>query len=161
MAEIWNGTAWSVMFMPSPGHNNQPLAIACPAADNCITVGDDISSLTQVALGEAWNGTKWTILSTPSPSASYMTALNGVSCSAAGACTAVGNWFHYNTGRIRTLAEVWNGTAWSIQASANPTSSVDSGFGGVSCLAASGCTAVGSYSDTNRGPDLTLAEHRG
>ena len=42
----------------------------------------------------------------------------GVSCVSATACTAVGNYF---LNSFRTLAEAWNGSTWTIQATPNPS----------------------------------------
>lgn len=70
------------------------------------------------------------------------------------ACTAVG---FYNDGRgtALTLAERWDGTRWSIQATPNPATFTQ--LNGVSYSAPSACTAVGGYA--NRGAvGLTLAE---
>jgi hypothetical protein len=81
--------------------------------------------------------------------------LSGVSCTAANACTAVGD---YDYGSISadygTLAERWNGTTWAIQATPNPT---DSQLNGVSCTSATACTAAGDYSGSSP-YGLTLAE---
>jgi hypothetical protein len=55
-----------------------------------------------------------------------------------------------------TLAEAWNGTSWSIQATPNPSGSPFAHLVGVDCFSASTCTAVGSYYDGSN--YLTLAE---
>jgi hypothetical protein len=70
--------------------------------------------------------------------AKHATLLNGVSCTAAGACTAVGSFYTSAAGPQRTLAEHWDGRTWQIQRTAVP----DGELAGVSCLAA-GCVAVG------------------
>jgi hypothetical protein len=74
--------------------------------------------------------------------------LESVSCSSAGACTAVGN-DRNPVGISVTLAERWNGTAWQRQHTPNPSGdtsgSVDPNLLGVSCPAANFCEAVGSY----------------
>ena len=41
--------------------------------------------------------------------------LNGVACTSASACTAVGNQT-----LAKTLAERWNGRTWQVQATPNP-----------------------------------------
>jgi hypothetical protein len=61
-----------------------------------------------------------------------------VSCTAADACIAVGSM-----GTL-SLAEQWNGTAWTIQPTPYPGGSKDA-LTGVSCTSASACTAVGWY----------------
>jgi hypothetical protein len=67
-----------------------------------------------------------------------------VSCPATNLCVAVGG----------SLAEQWNGTAWTIQTTATPSGGV---LAGVSCAAATACTAVGSYVNAS-GVRVTLAE---
>jgi hypothetical protein len=96
-----------------------------------------------VTLAERWNGTSWKVQSTPNAHA-HTNQLDGVSCKAADACTAVG---YYDTDAYRSipLAEHWNGTSWKIQPTPRPA---DPGRfstrpSGVACTAANGCTAVG------------------
>jgi hypothetical protein len=72
-------------------------------------------------------------------------------CASATACTAVGG------AALATLAEVWDGTSWTIQPTANPNPMQGSGLEGVSCVLASACTAVGGYNAGNS-TYLTLAE---
>jgi hypothetical protein len=55
---------------------------------------------------------------------------------------------------VVTLAERWDGTSWTVQATPNPTGASESTLARVSCGSASACTAVGS-SFTN---SATLAE---
>ena len=89
----------------------------------------------------------WTIANSPNATVTGGN-IESVSCSAAAACTAVGN--DLNTSGIDvTLAERWNGASWQRQATPNPagdtTSSVAPTLLGVSCPTASFCVAVGNY----------------
>lgn len=95
-------------------------------------------------LAERWNGSAWAIQSTPGLTGgqSYANLLEGVSCTSATACTAVG----YSAGPVPvTLAMRWNGTSWTLQPTADPTDaqSSDRQLEGVSCLSATACRAVG------------------
>jgi hypothetical protein len=54
-------------------------------------------------LAETWNGTRWTLQATPAPAGSLTSMLNGMSCSPAGACTAVGYTFQMSVIQV-TLA---------------------------------------------------------
>jgi len=75
--------------------------------------------------------------------------LGAVACTSASACTAVG-W-----SSAGTLAERWDGTRWTIQATPNPPQGAGV-LSGVACTSASACTAVGA---TNFTPGAkTLAE---
>ncbi len=65
LAEMWNGTTWSVQPAPSPaGATDSELhAVSCSSATSCLAVGFSGAQ----ALAEQWNGTTWTILPTPAP----------------------------------------------------------------------------------------------
>lgn len=84
--------------------------------------------------------------------------LDGVSCSSANVCTAVGSSSvltpRLGTKSSATLAERWNGRSWAIQ---RIPSRAFSELTGVSCSSSHACTAVGDYS-TPSGQAVTLAE---
>jgi hypothetical protein len=86
-------------------------------------------------------------------SASEETILGGVSCTNDVSCMAVGS---FGGGIVDegTLAEQWDGTAWSVLPTPNPTDG--SNLHSVSCIASNACTAVGSAGFG--GPLATLAE---
>src|SRR6478609_3158058 len=91
----------------------------------------------------------------PPQGTALQSELYGASCTTASACTAVGDYVT-NTGASKTLAERWNGTAWTLQSTPNPSGA--SYLNGVSCTSASACTAVGWYV-TSTNATLTLAEN--
>jgi hypothetical protein len=63
-----------------------------------------------------------------------------------------------SSGTEVTLAERWNGSAWSVQSTPNPTEAKGSHLnGGVSCTSSTACTAVG-VNLTRAGKYQTLAE---
>ncbi len=66
---------------------------------------------------ESWNGSKWSVVATPALTNSGA-SLNGVSCTGASSCMAVGDFT--GTGNEMTLAEAWNGTAWSVVKTPRP-----------------------------------------
>src|SRR6266581_3329314 len=96
----------------------------------------------------------WKIQPTPNPKIKQG-RLNAVSCSSPRACTAVGVFD--NVPGTGTLAERWDGTSWSIQASPNPAGALTSVLFGVSCPAATFCVAVGNYQN-RAGRHAILAE---
>jgi hypothetical protein len=117
---------------------------------------------------ESWNGSTWSATTTPVPSESVGgNDLYGISCLSANSCFAVGRrisqereegGFHIPT-EERTLAEAWNGSAWSLQGTANPQSTAFSALAGISCASSITCTAVGtSYPTSLSGESLTLGE---
>ena len=159
LAERWNGSSWSIQPSPDPsGSEDTELSgVSCTSASACIAVGFSyITSSGEVTLAEAWNGTSWSIQPTPNPSGALGSALSGVSCTSATACTAVGFYTNSSDSDV-TLAEAWNGTSWSIETSPEPSGAQESYLIGVSCTSASVCTAVGE-SNNSSNYETALAE---
>jgi hypothetical protein len=159
LAETWNGTSWSVEATPNPSGAEQSnfTGVSCTSASACTAVGDYTDdSGTRDTLAEAWNGTSWSIQATPNPTGAEGSILAGVSCTSANACTAVGDYAD-SSGIQDTLAEVWDGTSWSVQTTPDPSGGQLSTLSGVACTTADGCTAVGDYA-TISGLILTLVE---
>ena len=163
-SEQWNGSAWSPEPVPSPPGAVPgtvfPRAVSCPAPSACIAVGSFSVSTSSSSglrpLAERWDGSAWSVLPVPTPAGGG--ALDGVSCSAATACTAVGGHRFSPQGlSVLTLAERWNGMVWSIQPTPTPLGAGDAGLSGVSCPAATACTAAGAFG--NPPGSNTLAEH--
>jgi hypothetical protein len=158
LAERWNGTSWSVQTTPNPrGTHSAFLGVSCTSASACTGAGFSADGKLFAA---RWDGTAWSAQSADDPGgidARYPgTEFGGVSCTSATACMAAGNYTIPAT--VVTLAEHWNGTAWSVHAPANPTGARDSELNGVWCASATDCTAVGAY-HMAFGPPQTLAEH--
>ena len=146
LAERWNGTEWTVQSIPNPGGSGVLSGVSCGGANSCTAVGNYVSSLgTVVTLAEHWNGTSWAIQTTPDPAGASRSVLSGVSCTADGACTAVGYYVN-SSGTGQTLAEHWDGTSWKIETTATPSGGGD--LARVSCSAATACTALGQASGT-------------
>ena len=70
--------------------------------------------------------------------------LAGVSCSAPTACVAVGHTYD-SSGATVTLAQRWNGTAWTVEPTPQPAVGSSPALAGVSCSSTRACTAVGSF----------------
>ena len=157
LAERWNGHTWSIQPTPNPpGHGIKLLTgVACTSRSSCMAVGVEFDPATGESLGtvaERWDGRTWRIVPTFKPAPTGPNAgLNGVACTSASACTAVGN-----RTLARTLAERWNGHAWSVQATPHPSGAQNITLAGVACPARTVCTAFG-LNLTGSGP-LTLAE---
>jgi hypothetical protein len=161
-ATAWDGTSWTDQATPGPVSNSFD-SVSCSAADSCEAVGQMLDSGDQVVpLAEVWDGTAWTIQPTPDPAAAQETEspLTSVSCASASSCTAVGNYQSAslaNYGERQTLAEVWDGTSWSIATTPDPSSAGNNDLFAVSCGAVDTCTAVGQYQDAG-GTESTLIE---
>jgi hypothetical protein len=122
-------------------------AVSCPSGLFCMAVGATESRL----LAETRVHDTWTEVSIPDPGGGQ---LAGVSCTSTSSCAAVGQFT--SGGTTQTLAEAWNGSTWSIQATPNPSGATGSQLNGVSCRSASSCAAVGQF--TSGGTTQTLAE---
>ncbi len=133
------------------------LAVSCASSSACMAVGyarQANGEYPQHALTEAWNGKSWTIEPSPAPAHMSYVELAGVSCASPSACMAVGRGTH---GAVELpLAETWDGHQWTIRKTLLPSGSTSAPLSGVSCTAATACTAVG-YRWSN-GPLATLAE---
>lgn len=137
LAEHWNGTSWTLQTTAGLG---SLASVSCTAANFCMAVGSSGGAM----LAETRNGTAWTLLTPVIPSNSDGSYLSGVSCLTATDCTAVG-YYTITKGPDVTLAEHWDGTAWTIETTPNPPGAVDSYLSSVSCSAATACDAVGHY----------------
>jgi hypothetical protein len=147
VAYEWNGTAWQAE--PTPAGGQRLGSVSCTAPSSCMAVGEGGKG----TLVEHWNGRAWAVVPSPDPRSRGFLQFDGVSCRAA-ACEAVGSYAN-NRGAVVTLAERWNGHAWSIQQSPNPPGALV-GLYSVSCSAVSACTATGNY-DNGKGQTITTA----
>lgn len=157
LAERWNGTTWAAQTPPSPTGAVSSLlsGVSCTSSTACAAVGYYNDGTTDRPFAETWNGISWTVQTTPSPSGATNIRLRAVSCTSSTACTAVGS---YESGSSTlTLGMRWNGTAWTIQSTPNPSGSPYSSLKGVSCTSSTACTAAGRY-ETSTGAYQTLAE---
>jgi hypothetical protein len=194
-AESKSGNSQSVLLDTTPGSNNKLAGepYGCPGGktkwnppakinafcdwyDSALTPGRDVflgtdpgssstfrlqllsasASSAQLSVERCPCPLSWAIQATPNPAGATSSVLSGVSCTAATACTAVG-YYGNSSGTQVTLAERWNGSSWAIQPTPNPAGATSSVLSGVTCTAATACTAVGDYYNT-AGTQVTLAE---
>jgi hypothetical protein len=147
------GPGWSIVPTPNTSSSqiNQFFSVACVTSSDCWSVGaTGLGAFDSKTLATHWNGSAWSIVVTPNPSLSTLNALNSVTCVSSSDCWATGLGNGTNT-TDQTLAEHWNGSAWSIVATPNP--SPVSILGGVYCITGSDCWTVGHAGGQN------LAEH--
>jgi hypothetical protein len=158
LIESWNGTTWSVVPSPNRGGTttqNFLYGVSCASAVACTAVGETYNGRSgdESTLIESWNGTGWSLVPSPSPG-NAQNYLNGVSCTSATTCTAVG--YFLNSGSLpKTLIESWNGTAWSVVPSPSPET--NDNLNSVSCTSPTACMAVGYYNGSGS-PPKTLIE---
>jgi hypothetical protein len=123
--------------------------VACTGPSSCVAVGDYANSTgASEPLSQRWNGTKWIELTIHGPRYS---GLQAVSCPAASECLAVG------FSRYGTLAESWNGKAWTRVPSPAPAGAIETTLLSVSCPDPRSCSAVGYYLN-GKSTWLTLTE---
>src|SRR5205823_13777628 len=158
IAERWDGTTWAVQSVPAPGGalSSRLESVACPSTVWCAAVGSYTNdpAAYPVVLAAIWNGTAWGVQPITYPSPSQTSDLSGIACTSTAACTAVGYYVNSSDARV-TLAETWNGTAWSFQSSANPGGAGSSELSGVACITSALCVAVGDY-EQSIGSQVTL-----
>jgi hypothetical protein len=127
---------WSVTPTPNLAGERPLTGVSCSAPDDCVAVGG--SEVGPVAAH--WDGTDWALMAAAA-GAPVSGALLGVSCTGPTACVAVGEQSPAAEPQT-TLTESWDGTAWTVVPSPNPSSQEDRLLG-VSCVTATDCTAVG------------------
>ncbi|HEY5109557.1 MAG TPA: putative Ig domain-containing protein [Acidimicrobiales bacterium] len=122
--------------------------LACVMTASVVVLGIIALGAAATPAGAA-TSTAWSIMASPNSGTTQRNNLNGVSCTSATTCTAVGFRFA-STSNYQTLIERWNGSTWSIVASPNTSTTKDNLLRSVSCTSATACTAVGDYdSGTN------------
>jgi subtilisin family serine protease/streptogramin lyase len=153
MAAHWNGTAWSSQTISAPTGSQYAklIDVSCPTSNYCVAVGYyKNASGVWVNYSLLYNGGAWYTLSTPNAADSAESELDGVSCTAIHACTAVG-WYVAKSGGTKPVIARWNGATWSLQTPARTGGSLAS----VSCVSTSFCMAVGADSETWNGSQWT------
>ncbi len=165
LAEHWNGSSWTIQATPVPSNSDESQleAVSCSSAASCTAVGVLSGPAYLELLAEHWNGKTWTVQNAPNPNGASpdkdsVSLLNGVSCTSAASCTAVGFSNPTVGDAERPLAERWNGSAWTIQTAPNPTATNQNTLNAVSCVSSTACTATGFAGSAATGFTSTLAE---
>ncbi|MGH2516840.1 MAG: hypothetical protein ACRDHP_14395, partial [Ktedonobacterales bacterium] len=152
LIEHWDGTSWTII--PSPNASTASAAtnilfqLAGVSANDLWAVGQYETSFTGpfLTLAEHLNGTAWSIVATPNV-ATQNSTLSSVAGMASNDIWAVGDSYPTNSSATATLIEHWNGAAWSVVSSPNPSTA--SSLFWVSAIAANDVVAVGiSTADT-------------
>ena len=153
LIEAWDGNSWSLLPSPNGSALNNVLhSVSCVSQSECIAVGEYVTSQAWRTLIEEWDGRAWSIVASANTSPTQSNYLDGVSCTSATSCMAVGS---FNTGTAdRNLAEAWDGSSWSMVPVPSTTSYIN-GLLKVACSSASACTAVG-YQRAQGAQDQTL-----
>jgi plastocyanin len=120
LIERWDGSAWTRVPSPNPSTTSNSLtSVLAVAPDDVWAAGSQYDGADNVTLVLHWDGSAWVTVASPSvPDEGNV--LNALAAVSAGDLWAVG--YHYPTGDIvyHTLAEHWNGVAWTIASTVNP-----------------------------------------
>src|SRR5437764_3823913 len=110
LGERWDGTAWTIEPTPNPhAENGSALdGVDCTGPSACeATAAYAYADVELAVFAMGWNGTPWTIQPPPDPAGATDSSLNGVACTSASACVAVGS---SNAGGVlQTLVETHSG----------------------------------------------------
>src|ERR1700722_17097473 len=141
----WNGTTWTRVTAPSPGHLGRLTAVSAFSPSDVWAVGSyQTSSGGNKTLIVHWNGTSWVQVASPSPEVTDGSFLLGVSAVSPSDVWAAG-WYYLTGGEAsNTLILHWNGTSWTRVPSPNPVHLGFNALNSVSGLSAAGAWAVGS-----------------
>jgi hypothetical protein len=128
-------------------------SVSCTSSAACVAVGGRAGHMQRdQILALSWNGARWSPQVPVNVNHTQPNDLNSIACAAPAECFAVGSVGNFNFADHRRLIEMWNGTAWSIQAIGNPKGTLNTFLNSVSCGGPSLCFAVG---DRNDNTDLT------
>jgi CARDB len=123
--EHWNGTAWSIVTSPNTSATQHNLLnnVTCTSASDCWAVGFFFTGGNSVhTLVEHWNGAAWSIVTSPNTGATQDNYLNGVTCTSASDCWAVGDYFDSGDNAYHTLIERYSSIVPSVNLQPAPLS---------------------------------------
>lgn len=143
LAEKWNGRSWTVLRTAKLARSAGFTSADC-AGKFCMAVGEQVRADApgETALAEKLTKGRWRQVSTPALSGAELTVLYGVWCASQHLCVAAGETQGSSTGAI---AEVWNGSVWTVQTAAGGGQVLTSGILlAISCSSAGRCMAVGA-----------------
>jgi hypothetical protein len=139
----WNGTAWSVVPSPNGSRTDSELyAVSATGPSDVWAVGETSSNNRGDTLVEHWDGSVWTVVATTDGTKPF-TSLNGVTALGPNDVWAVGADYDPLTVSYRTFTSHWDGSAWTVVPSPNPSPEYDY-LSGVAGFAGGDVWAVGA-----------------
>ncbi|MEO8972853.1 MAG: hypothetical protein ABI406_14790 [Ktedonobacteraceae bacterium] len=150
-------TGWSVVPSVNPAGDDILTGVAATSISDAWAVGGANLAVTPQTLIEHWNGSVWSVVTSPSPGPSTLIKLTGVAALTSSNAWAVG-YYQDNSGSVVTLAEHWNGSAWSVVTSPNPAGFMANELFAISAHSANDIWTVG-ISQTSNNVTQTLIEH--
>jgi hypothetical protein len=160
LVEHWDGTIWSIVAGGNAGVQAGLSSVTCISSADCWAVGAVLQTNNDdQTLTEHWNGSAWSVVASGNTSRRKPNSLTSVACASSSDCSAVGNAFHGSV--QQTLAEHWNGSVWSIVASADTGPTELNALVSVACAFNAGCWSVGVATPSGGGGLQALIEHYG
>jgi hypothetical protein len=162
LAAHWDGAAWTIVATPaaeSGGRLASLYGVADLGPANAWAVGQGKDAR---PLAEHWDGTAWSIVPVPVPAVPAGTSFANAALTGISAVSATDIWAVGTTTAIQgvnvvkfTLAEHWNGTAWSIVKTANTAE--PTALNGVTAISATNAWAVGNGFNNVHDTSATVA----
>ena len=160
-----NTGGWKIITSPNASTtsvSNNTLDGVTAISDSDVWAVGNFSSTNGGAINhtltEHWNGTAWSIVASPDVG-SMGSSLQAVSAASSTDVWAVGT--EQTSGDVngdRTLIEHWNGTAWSVVPSPNPSIEGDN-LTGVAAISATNAWAVGFFENKAQSALLPIILH--
>jgi len=142
-AEHWDGTVWTSFTLPSPSSFSFLFGVTAIASNNVWAVGTWVNGSVPETLVEQWNGTSWTQMPSSNPS-TQDNELFSVSAFSATDVFVVGEQSQGFGTPLQSLAQHWNGTAWTDLTTPNlGGTGADNEILGVNALEAGHAVGVG------------------
>ena len=155
--EHWNGHRWSVVPGASTGTCAVLLyGVAALSASSAWAVGYCGTAGSRRLIIERWNGQHWSVQSSPGIPATGGSQLNSVTATSGSNAWAVGEYV--SKGQTIPLIERWNGRAWKIQPSPDPTPQ-GAELAGVTALSANSAWASGAVLTGSPSQPQSLIEY--
>lgn len=159
LIEHWNGRAWSVQRFAEPAAGGEFSAVGALSRKDAWAVGwtgGSSEGSGQTTLIEHWNGRTWKRVPSPDPAGTANT-LSDVTALSRDDAWAVG-YTASSGGQFKSLTLHWNGRAWRVVRSPNPTG--DTNLWRVVAVSRDDVWVVGYTNPTTCGPQCaTIAMH--
>jgi hypothetical protein len=152
--ETATGGEWTVVSSPNPDPSANALGGVSALSPKDVWAVGGTSKRTLV---EHWDGSNWVVVPSPRPP-HEVGVLYGVSAAAAKDVWAVGIAYPADFSAFSTLIEHWDGRAWTIVPSVDPSSTYNLLLG-VSGTSPSDAWATGKFYDDAQQRFRTLVEH--
>jgi hypothetical protein len=159
VAASWDGRSWTVEKIPVPASSEASnlTSVSCATSDACTAVGDFLTRTNQhVPFAETLTGATWAVETLPTRAGTRSSYLEGVSCTAPGACVAAGD-FVGRSGKPLPLVESSRDGSWKARELPVPAKAEETYIKAVSCSSSRACVAVGQFG-TSSGEVVLLAE---